>query len=266
MALSDSGWLVDGVALDDPLERWLVEWETMVPAPGAQRVAQLELPTRNGVIAKRQGWGVGSVDLSLGVLPTARVSVAENAQTLVALLASARIVSRRVGDLVVSGAVVSSVVEAPERLSTEEAWVVKCTLTVQPFWWADDVMTSQGRRIPGTVEFIEWADTTGPIQDAIVRVGGPCSVVLIEGSNGSGASFQADLAKGEFVFIDVARFVAWQGTGTDWEPTDQPVFLDYPPGGPLVLFPTSSGVALTVSGGGFTLDSSVSIRGRRWWL
>lgn len=264
---NNSGWSVDGVALDDLQGRWFVEWSTQVPAPGAQRVAQLELSRRNGVVSKRQSWGLGSVKLSIAARAQKGTPVAGSTQILVGVLARAQTVTRKAGARTITADVVTAVVEEPKRISAEGAWLVECTFTVTPFWWQGNAVTSASKTIPGEVLFTEWAGTTGDIVDGILRVRGPVTRCSTAAADGTGLSFEYALTASQYAYLDPVGVRAWRGGASQWTPSTVGIPLDWPAAGPLVLTPGAEGVALSVTAEGSDSEtSSLVLRGRKWWL
>lgn len=264
---NNSGWSVDGVALDDLQGRWFVEWSTAVPAPGAQRVAQLELSRRNGVVSKRQSWGLGSVKLSIAARAQKGTPVAGSTQILVGVLARAQTVTRKAGARTITADVVTSVVSEPRRISAEGAWIVECTFMVSPFWWQGNAVTSASKTIPGEVLFTEWAGTTGDIVDGILRVRGPLTKVNITAVDGTGVSFEHALTSSQYAYVDPVNMRAWRGGASQWTPSSTLIPLDWLTEGPLVLSPGVDGVALTVTAEGADSETSAMVlRGRKWWL
>lgn len=257
-------YYVDGVAMDDPAERWYMHTNTLIPASAARDVAMLRLARRDGVVSKRLSWGTGTVRLALTVPPGAAVNA--RVRELQSLLSRAQVV-RHVDDIDRSVDVVDVDVSDPIPVSYD-FWRLQATLTVQPFWRAGSVLTSPTLIVPepGTVTFTDWADTTGDLVDGVVRVRGPFSRREIRALDGTGVIIPESVTASQYVFIDVRSFTAWRGAASAWEPTATAIALDYPPAGPLRLYPTGPGVELHVDGGGFNADSSVALRAHRFYL
>ena len=259
-------WFIDGVALDQP-GKWEVSALTMPATPASQTVAELRLPSRSGVVAKRLSWGTGTQRLSLLVFGGV---VEPRAAELRALLGRARVLTKREpGRSSLSVDAVSALVSDPVRVGVE-AWRVEATLTLQPFWRETDTLTSPVVS-PGSVVFAQWAGSTGDVQDGILRVKGPLTKCSITGRGG--VSFERALTAAQYVYVDVSAFRAWYSTSASaWTPTSTAVLLDYPASGPLVLEPSAAGVALSMSGDGFVTTGTaaettgITLRGGRYWL
>ncbi|KUF07195.1 hypothetical protein [Leucobacter sp. G161] len=260
-----SVWLVDDVDLDDVWGRWAVDWGTAVPAPAQRRVSKLVLPNLDGAISRRQGWGSGAVNLTVSIYE-AGASAESSAIFLAALFARAGTLTRVMADGTRRTAeVVDMLVAEPERLSLK-FWRLRVQFETQPFWCEGAPVAEPALPVPGEVVFPRWAGTTGDVQDGVIRVKGPAESVKITGSDGRGLSFTHSLSASQYVFVDVRAFRAWRGGASAWAPTGTRVPLDYPPAGALRLSPASDGLRLAVAGSGFTDDSSITVRGAKWWL
>lgn len=265
-------FFVDGTALDDVSKRWFIDSGTVLPASAQREVAQLRLARRDGVVHKRLSWGLGSVTVSVVVPPVAGFGtvptspVGTRVRAVQAILARAQVI-RVEDDLVRTVEVVDVQVSEPARLGSG-AWRVEAQFETQPFWRGSAVVTSPNTLVsePGPVTFTGWADTTGDLVDGVVRVRGPFSRREIRAKDGSGVIIPASVTASQYVFIDVRSFTAWRGAASAWEPTATAIALDYPPAGPLRLYPTGPGVELHVDGDGFNADSSVSLRAHRFYL
>lgn len=267
--------MVDGVSLDDPQWRWRLLRATVLPGVGAVRVSELELPSLDGVIIDRQGFGPGVVSVSL-LVPEAGVSggkpvepVDVRLNRLQALLARARVLTRTPeGRPAASVEVIRVAISEPSRVGRAR-WQVDATLTVQPFWAEDAVLLpTQKTGIPGSVVFSDWLGATGDVVDGVIRVKGPLTrCAIVNPVNGSGVSFISSLSASQYVFVDTRAFQGWRATSAaQWEPSATPVPLDWPPVGRIRLTPADVGLPLSVGGEGLTAASAITVRGKRWWL
>lgn len=272
-------YLVDGVALDDVAGRWRLENASKLPAAANRRVASLDLPYRDGVVAVRQGMGTGVVGVSVVVMGAEAsggdLGVLEQRRSVVArLLGEARSVRWAPGVGVARTVdVVESAVSEPD-LRGMSAAVVSAALTVQPFWHEDAVIVTNNVALAaGTVEFPQLAGCTGRLNDAVVRVLGPFSTLTVTSPvDGSGAVFSAPLAASTYLYLDTVTFRAWtSSSATAWSGGTARL-ADFPAAGPLTVWPTLAGdpmsmpVRLQVAGTGFTAASRIAIRSRRWFL
>ena len=272
-------YLIDGVALDDPATRWRLERATRLPATANRRVSQLGLPFRDGAIGIRQGMDVGQVGLSVAVLDRDMAGglwdlavMDDRRAAIAAMLAGAKTVTWQPGTGRSRKAdVIESVVAEPELVG-RRGLILSAALTVQPFWSESAPILSASRPlVAGPVTFPEFAGCTGKLADAIIRISGPFTGLTLT-AGVTGVSTTYSLAAGTYFYINTATFRAWTGSlPTSWSPlTLRPI--DYPIGGPIQLWPTLAGdplnmpVSLTVEGTGFTADSTIAIRSRRWFL
>lgn len=224
----------------------------------------LRLARRDGVVSKRLSWGTGTVRLALTVPPGAAVNA--RVRELQSLLSRAQVV-RHVDDIDRSVDVVDVDVSDPIPVSYD-FWRLQATLTVQPFWRAGSVLTSPTVSVPvaGSVVLDQWAGSTGDLVDGILRLRGPFSRRVVRAQDGTGVIVAASVTASQYVFVDVRSFTAWRGAASAWEPTATAIALDYPPAGPLRLYPTGPGIELHVDGDGFDADSSVALRAHRFYL
>lgn len=276
-------WLVDGVPLDDPDGRWLLEAATSVPAPASRTVASTSLPSRDGVLSVRQGMGTGTVALSVAVVGTGRggdlADVDATASWLAALLSEARTVTWQPGEgRSRSVDVVETVVAEPEIRGRRHV-VISAALTVHP-WWVEDTaavtspaatVTTAGVRLNAAL----WAGVSGRQQDAIVRVSGRVvNPLVVDVASGTSASYTGTIPTGTHLYIASWPWLrAWTSTSNAaWSIAQgTEVQVDYGEAGPLIITPaleTGPGQAVpqvTVSASGVSGATAV-MRGRRWHL
>lgn len=261
-------YLIDGVSLDDPAGRWLLDAATLLPAAASRDVAKLRLNRRDGVVTRRLSWGEGSAQLRLNVLsgPAPLQPVHARLRTLQSLLARAATL-RLVDDIDRSVAVTEADVSSPTRLGTDD-WAIEATLTLQPFWRAGSLLTAPSVDVPaaGPVVFEQWAGTTGDLVDGILRLRGPFTRREVRALDSSGVIAVGTVTDAQYVFVDVANFRAWRGGSTAWTPTATAVALDYPAAGPLRLYPSAGGVELALAGDGFGATTSIALRAHRYYL
>lgn len=261
-------WLADGAYLDDPDGRWFVNDATTWPSGAARRVSTLELPRRNGVTVRKQGWGTGTVKLGFYVHGDSVELHDPNLGALESLLARAGTLTFRNSDRTRSADIVKVELSDPEILSDPRWSKLEATVTTQPFWQGADIVTSADQVMTvGVLAFTEWAGCTGPVSDAVLRLRGPFDQLVLTGSNGSSLRVLNAVSAGSFIFVDLASFSAWSGAAGQWSPSAATVAIDYGPGGPLQFEPTSRGeFALTIAATGLTASSAIAVRGRKWWL
>lgn len=107
---------------------------------------------------------------------------------------------------------------------------------------------------------------SAPVTDAVVRfpAGAPAVKSLVDVTTGTGIGL--DYTGSGYVYVDTASMEAWLTAGaSSWTPTgtDLSAYVDYPPAGPLQLWPTFNGSSTAV-----TVESShaIAVRARRAWL
>lgn len=127
-------YAVDGVPLDDPAGRWMIERATKIPAAGNQRVELLDLPDRDGVVGVQRGMGTGQVGLSLALIADDAGVLDDSRQALLSALRAPKTLTwmpgggrTRVAD------VIQSVIAEPSKVGSAAA-IVSAALTVSPFW------------------------------------------------------------------------------------------------------------------------------------
>ena len=258
-------YFIDGVALDDAAERWYLHAATLLPAAASRDVATLRLARRDGVVTRRLSWGLGTARIAL-TIPSGAQPASASVRTLQSLLARATTL-RYVDDIDRSVDIVDVAVSDPSPVS-HDTWRLEATLTVQPFWRAGSPLTSPTVSVPaaGTVTLTQWAGTTGDLVDGILRLRGPFTRREVRALDGTGVIVVGTFTDAHYVFVDVANFRAWRGVSTSWAPTATPVALDYPPAGPLRLYPSAAGVELALAGDGFGATTSVQLRAHRYYL
>ena len=147
------------------------------------------------------------------------------------------------------------------------------------FWRGQEFTSEPVAASAGTVtlEVPELAGSTAPVADAVVRASGPLtSVSLNDVPSGTGLSWSGSLSVGAFLFMDARTLRAWTSTdGAAWtgSATDATGGIDYPPAGPLQLWPamtatdpTDRRVSITVDGTGRGSGTAVAVRARPAYL
>ena len=259
-----SVYSVDGVDLDAAGGRWFVEFATNAPVPAVRRVSDLDIPRRDGVITVEQGWGVGSVKISL-VVTDRLAPVDENWSALSSVLVRARVLSRHMSDGTVRRVgVVRTVVSEPVR-ADPRTWRVQVQFEVQPFWQEGSPVTDTVKPLEGTQTFARWAGTTGDVVDGIIRVKGPFTILNLT-IGGRAFAVQRATTSTEYLFIEPVEFRAWVGGSAAWTPTSSRVLIDYANTGVPKLTPTEDGLVIQVLAPGSTTSSSLTVRGSRFWV
>ena len=122
-------------------------------------------------------------------------------------------------------------------------------------------------------ELTHLSGSTGPIPDALVRVTGPVtSVVVTDPTTGTGISWTGALTAGQYLFLDPVKLRARiSATSSDWASggSDATAGLSYPAAGPLQLWPIVTGnlddvkVRMTATRAGSTAATKICVRAAR---
>lgn len=265
-------WKIDGVNLNPESGEWQVSGETPPPTPASQKVSELRLLNRSGVVSRRLGWGEGSQRIVLDVLDGPVSTVESRAAALRTLLARARVLTRKEpGQPEMHVDVVKALVSEPVRLGPK-FWRVEAVFSLAPFWRESSTVTSGGLLPSSSVVFDGWAGSTGDVVDAVVRLKGPFTRATVA-QGGRDARFDVARSASQFLFFEPQSFRAWTGGASAWSPGSNRVLVEYGAGGPLTaLTPGAGGVEVSVSGEGFVTSgdaagrTQVSLRGGRYWL
>jgi len=87
--------------------------------------------------------------------------------------------------------------------------------------WSAINTTEQELAIPGTDQILTAAAaSSGPITDALVRVRGPVSSIMVrDNTNDTGFQWQLSptISSGQYLLVDCGSFTAWRNTTNDWE-------------------------------------------------
>lgn len=266
-------FLVDGMSLDDPAGRWRLEQATRSPSVAVRRRAQLDLPMRDGTIPVLQGWGTGTVLVSVLVRPTRPdgsagdvAQLEDNRRALVALLAQAGTVGFSTDTTVRSVQVADVAISDPVDHG-RQGMIIQATFTVQPFWaeGTTPVVSAPAFAVPQIV-FPEFAGCTGTLQDAVIRLTGPFGRMALACA-GTGLIVGA-LPAGQCRYVDLAAWSMWDtASSTQWTPAGATSQPDWPAGGMLALrADPAAQLAVTVDVAGQTTATQVGVRARRWFL
>lgn len=274
-------YAVDGVALDDPKDRWRLEAATKVPASASRNVQTVDLATRDGAIGVRQGMGTGQVGLVVAITDVTAAasgdlsSVDGCLSAIVSLLAEAKTVTYTAGTGHVRTADVVEVAVSDPEVRSRRTAIVSATLTVAPYWSDATAITTADKALTnGSVTFAELAGSTGRLQDAIVRLKGPFnSVVMTDAYSGTSATYGTAVAAGTYLYVQTWPFLrAWTSTSSSAWTTGTAVVIDYPAAGPLQVWPargtdpTARAPRLNVTVTGQTTASAIALQSRKWFL
>lgn len=265
----DRSYRLDGVSLDDAAGRWFLEKATSLPGAAARRTQTLEVARRNGVTVARQGWGTGSVSVSVAVtdkdvsgVRRGAAQLDQNVRVVQALLARAEQITHvSLAAVERTTDVVSVSVSEPSMLG-REVQKIEATLTVQPFWQEGDVRIQEVVLTNGALKFSVWDGCTAPVQDGLIRITGPFTTCTLSG-RGS-VVLSTALAAAKFLYIDPAAFTAFTSSSAAWPSSGAAYALDF--GARPLELDCAGGLQLTAAGTGFTSASKIAVRGHLYML
>ena len=292
----DITYEVDGVALDDTHQRWVLDADNPHQATPAVRSAAIAVPGRHGFIpAGGDVYGAGTLGLRLNVTDIddtgarqAHVSEDAGFTQLRANIETLFGIVYKLHDLVtirrrVNGAwkrararVIAST--QPVELDTYTAQVTFIFELPDPFWYDDTETTfttdSLTNGVPTAVDSTELGGGNAPMRPALIMAPGPLSSLEVRDANTDRwVKLAISVLSDEAALIDTETMKAWITPDTDqWdsaEGVDVTGALDSGIGG-FAMSPvhdisegqTVVNLTCTRSGTGGT----VSIRTRRAWL
>jgi len=264
--MSDISYLLNGV----DAQAWRVQRDSLWRPPVSARSNLLSIPGKHGNINP----GLPEFDepqIPLVFSLRARKSQADletQAEALLRQLGQPDLVLTRV-----SGEVTAS---APARLISVAhsdflaGWHAKITAIVglpSVFLRGKAV---ESKTFPlGAAEVGSLAGSTAPIPDAVIRVSGPATkIVVADPRYGTGLSWSGSLAAGQYLYLDAGSLRSWvSGSASAWTPGAQAGVVDYPAGGILQLWPDGGGkVKASVAGVGTSSATSWAVYAGKSYL
>lgn len=264
-------YLVDGVSLHAPDWGWVLEAQTKLPASANQQVTEVTAPFMDGAVRVPGRYETGEVAVSVAVHAGGADGLQKAVSALTGLLRGARNLSLDDRGTRRTVSVISAVVAEPRKVSFRDA-VVTASFKVAPFWV--EGVPRVGRGVPlrvGRVRLPEFDDATGKIVDGVIRLTGPFSMVELAGHHGGGL-IVGGAERGESIFVDLHAWRSWKTGDPDaWEKPKETEFPEFPAGGRLELVPAFTGQMVTTSlevkrAVGTGKESSLTVRGSRWWM
>ncbi len=295
-------YIIDGVSLNDPKNRWFIERTVKRRGVPAKRSRNIQIPGRSGSIwVANSDYEDGTVAISLIVQEYDETGAAGGAtQAAINLENILEIVGQNqklVSVTEVLGtysrktmAEVSTSIDASHIGAGLKAYRVPIVMSVPGSFWKDGAVTPSFTApvTNGTTDITVGTLTgsTAPIRDGVIRLTGPISSevairALTRDSNMSTVAvadvvFNSALAAGQYLYIDLKTFTARRSTSaTAWSSggTDVTEFLDYATRGPLQLIPTrfttgstNREVRIRVVAAGTSAASAIEIRAERTYL
>lgn len=295
-------YIIDGVSLNDPKNRWFIERTVRRRGVPAKRSRNIQIPGRSGSIwIANSDYEDGTVAISLIVQEYDETGAAGGAaqaainlenileivgqnQKLVSVVENLGSYSRK------TMAEVSTSIDGSHIGAGLKAYRVPIVMSVPGSFWKDGAVTPSFTApvTNGTTDITVGTLTgsTAPIRDGVIRLTGPINSevairALTRDSNLStvtvaDAVFKSALAAGQYLYIDLKTFTARRSTSaTAWSSggTDVTEFLDYATRGPLQLIPTrfttgstNREVRLRIVAAGTSAASAIEIRAERTYL
>lgn len=212
-----SEWRVDGVDLDDARGRWcLTDATDLSPAWPAPRLASVQVPGRDGVLAMAPG-GVEPVSVALGVLVRdsgrGRAGLDENLRALGALVRGRRLLE--VEHLPAGGPPRRAVARLSGSVSPTVRWAeMVATLTlvleVPGGLWRDVTVVEAG-----VSDLSALAGGVMPVPDPLVLVSGVTGPVAVRcGVCGGVVSWTGSPVSGRSLLLDPAAYRATWTAGS----------------------------------------------------
>lgn len=268
-------WRINGIALPR------VARVSSSRAPITTRRTNVEIPGRHGSLpGGLPVLGESTVTITTNPGAASQAELESAVATIQALLTQPVVTLSRVAAGVEVSARAELVSITPGR-HTPHAWAELTAILAVPAPFFREppslslVSSSWTADIP-SLSLDRLAGSSGPIGDAIVRVGGPAtSVAVTDLLSATGISWSGVLASGDWLYLSPRLCRAWIVDDYEaWEPTGTDVSggLDWPAAGRLQLWPQVTALAvptrITVSavGAGRAAGTTLAIRAGRCYL
>jgi hypothetical protein len=168
------GFLVNGIALDQPTLKWVVSEKSKVMPAVARRLVSLTRPGRSGVVRVPADWDVGTFTLVVN-------SPRANVESLAALLAAPDAIltdSNRSG---VQALLDLVNLDYPRLAPSDRVVAVTAVYRLtETFWRATSDTTAASVSLSGgSGSIVPWAGQSAPVEDALILVHGPATVVTV---------------------------------------------------------------------------------------
>ena len=295
-------YIIDGVSLKDPKNRWFIERTVKRRGVPAKRSRNIQIPGRSGSIwIANSDYEDGTVAISLIVQEYDETGAAGGAaqaainlenileivgqnQKLVSVVENLGSYSRK------TMAEVSTSIDGSHIGSGLKAYRVPIVMSVPGSFWKDAAPTANfvAPVVNGTTDLTidTLKGSSALIREGVIRLTGPIDSevalrAMTRDSNlstfaAADAVFKSPLAAGQYLYIDLQTFTARRSTSaTAWSAggTDVTEFLDYATRGPLQLIPTrfttgsmNREVRLRIVAAGTSAASAIEIRAERTYL
>lgn len=259
-------YLING----QPLTDWIIEKGTMFRPPVTVESNMLQIPGQHGAVNAARFPIFAEPTLTLHLATKRGVDI-ESAYIglLAALMQPSLTVGREVnGVQQTATARLISMTEADRGQGFARYTVI---LDLPDVFWYAAAETSPSAVVPNTGwQPSLFRGSTAPNLNTVIQVSGPITAIHVKDSpTGTGISWAgAGMVAGQYLYLDVATLKAWRTTGaSQWTPggTDVTSGVDYPPEGPLQVWPipnTTYGTValLTIEASGASSATQIRLR------
>ena len=217
-------YFLDGLPLDDPNGRWLLEGTTGIRIIPSRRSTSVELPGRDGVgPSLRSQFTPGSVQISLLVEGADHGDLMNSLELLAGVIGQRQRLLPLVHDYgngQKRQAMVEVLTDVNPELVTHQDSLVKVICSVPGAFWrdiglSDSVLTLTASNSPVVASGL--AESTAPISDALIRIQGGFSSAYVEDAvTGDRVTINTAVPSSEYVVIDTAAWTAKKVTSDTW--------------------------------------------------
>lgn len=193
------GFLVNGIALDQPSKGWVVSERSKVMPAIARRVQSLTRPGRSGVVRVPADYDVGSFTLVVN-------SPRANVETLAALLSSPDAILTDGGRAGVQALLDLVAIDYPRLGPSDRVVAVTAAYRLTEGFWRDvtDSTTSAVSLSSGSGSVEPWVGLSAPVEDALILVHGPAtSIEVVDSLTGFGYSWSGTLDASSSLVYDM---------------------------------------------------------------
>lgn len=259
------GFLVNGIALDQPTKKWVVSERSKVMPAIARRVQSLTRPGRSGVVRVPADYDVGSCTLVVN-------SPRGNVETLAALLSSPDAVLTDSARSGVQALLDLVSIDYPRLAPSDRVVAVTAVYRLTEGFWRDstDSTTSAVSLSSGTGSAEPWVGLSAPVEDALILVHGPAtSIEAVDHLTGFGFQWTGALDSSSSLVYDMdsqeARITAGSSFTGGTDATSGLVMV----GERMRLYPvidsgdltTAARIDFTLTGAGGASEAQVKGRG-----
>jgi hypothetical protein len=276
---SDFSWTVNGVPFETAFGNLFLTDATVWRPPVTVRDVSIVIPGQHGALAPGLPvYEEPTVTLTLRSRQASQAALEEAVNQATAILAAPTLTLSRV-----SGALATSAVAKLKSISQDDfTYARTARITAQyrvpGVFFRTAVWTSSAIVFASALTNVEMAGlsgSTGPVVDAVVRVGGPCTNPYVtDPTTGTGISYTGTVAAGQYLYLS-ARPLSGRLSSSDsaWASggTDVSGLVSFPAAGRLQLWPvvqtaTTRKVLISASGSGMTAATTLAVRAQGSYL